>query len=140
MAHKKAGGSSRNGRDSAGKRLGIKADGKLHDIPIPVPMFSALAAGASDHVIVVTAGGKQRGDGDKLIGARAGGKAPLFAASYDFTRIFDLGSRFRDKGPEESQPEFLAFVAALKAAFGRMSGTLDVTDHGLAIWSTLEFK
>jgi large subunit ribosomal protein L27 len=27
MAHKKAGGSSRNGRDSAGKRLGIKAFG-----------------------------------------------------------------------------------------------------------------
>jgi len=27
MAHKKSGGSSRNGRDSAGKRLGIKAFG-----------------------------------------------------------------------------------------------------------------
>lgn len=27
MAHKKAGGSSRNGRDSAGRRLGIKAFG-----------------------------------------------------------------------------------------------------------------
>jgi len=27
MAHKKAGGSSRNGRDSAGKRLGIKRHG-----------------------------------------------------------------------------------------------------------------
>jgi large subunit ribosomal protein L27 len=27
MAHKKAGGSSRNGRDSAGKRLGLKASG-----------------------------------------------------------------------------------------------------------------
>lgn len=27
MAHKKAGGSSRNGRDSAGKRLGIKKSG-----------------------------------------------------------------------------------------------------------------
>ena len=27
MAHKRAGGSSRNGRDSAGKRLGIKAFG-----------------------------------------------------------------------------------------------------------------
>lgn len=27
MAHKKAGGSSRNGRDSAGKRLGLKAFG-----------------------------------------------------------------------------------------------------------------
>ena len=27
MAHKKAGGSSRNGRDSAGKRLGVKKYG-----------------------------------------------------------------------------------------------------------------
>ena len=27
MAHKKAGGSSRNGRDSAGKRLGVKLFG-----------------------------------------------------------------------------------------------------------------
>jgi large subunit ribosomal protein L27 len=27
MAHKKGGGSSRNGRDSAGKRLGVKAYG-----------------------------------------------------------------------------------------------------------------
>ena len=30
MAHKKAGGSSRNGRDTAGKRLGVKrSDGQL---------------------------------------------------------------------------------------------------------------
>ena len=33
MAHKKAGGSSRNGRDSAGKRLGIKAFGGERVIP-----------------------------------------------------------------------------------------------------------
>jgi len=33
MAHKKAGGSSRNGRDSAGKRLGIKAFGGEHVVP-----------------------------------------------------------------------------------------------------------
>ena len=33
MAHKKAGGSSRNGRDSAGKRLGIKTYGGEHVIP-----------------------------------------------------------------------------------------------------------
>ena len=33
MAHKKAGGSSRNGRDSAGKRLGIKAFGGEIVIP-----------------------------------------------------------------------------------------------------------
>jgi len=33
MAHKKAGGSSRNGRDSKGKRLGIKVFGGEHVIP-----------------------------------------------------------------------------------------------------------
>jgi len=33
MAHKKAGGSSRNGRDSAGKRLGIKIFGGEHVVP-----------------------------------------------------------------------------------------------------------
>ena len=33
MAHKKAGGSSRNGRDSRGKRLGVKAFGGERVIP-----------------------------------------------------------------------------------------------------------
>ena len=33
MAHKKAGGSSRNGRDSAGRRLGVKKSGGQHVIP-----------------------------------------------------------------------------------------------------------
>jgi large subunit ribosomal protein L27 len=33
MAHKKAGGSSRNGRDSAGKRLGLKKSGGQHVVP-----------------------------------------------------------------------------------------------------------
>ncbi len=33
MAHKKAGGSSRNGRDSAGQRLGIKLFGGQSAIP-----------------------------------------------------------------------------------------------------------
>ena len=32
MAHKKAGGSSRNGRDSAGRRLGVKKFGGQGDI------------------------------------------------------------------------------------------------------------
>ncbi len=32
MAHKKAGGSSRNGRDSAGQRLGVKKFGGEHVI------------------------------------------------------------------------------------------------------------
>ena len=33
MAHKKAGGSTRNGRDSAGRRLGVKKFGGEHVIP-----------------------------------------------------------------------------------------------------------
>ena len=33
MAHKKAGGSSRNGRDTAGRRLGVKLFGGQHAIP-----------------------------------------------------------------------------------------------------------
>ncbi len=33
MAHKKAGGSSRNGRDSAGRRLGVKKYGDQSVIP-----------------------------------------------------------------------------------------------------------
>lgn len=33
MAHKKAGGSSRNGRDSAGRRLGVKKFGGENVIP-----------------------------------------------------------------------------------------------------------
>ena len=32
MAHKKSGGSSRNGRDSAGRRLGVKKFGSEHVI------------------------------------------------------------------------------------------------------------
>jgi large subunit ribosomal protein L27 len=32
MAHKKAGGSSRNGRDSAGRRLGVKLFGGEHAV------------------------------------------------------------------------------------------------------------
>jgi large subunit ribosomal protein L27 len=33
MAHKKAGGSSRNGRDTAGRRLGVKKFGGEHVVP-----------------------------------------------------------------------------------------------------------
>ena len=33
MAHKKGGGSTSNGRDSAGRRLGVKKSGGAHVIP-----------------------------------------------------------------------------------------------------------
>lgn len=40
MAHKKAGGSSRNGRDSAGRRLGVKLFGGQ----IAIPAISSAAS------------------------------------------------------------------------------------------------
>ena len=36
MAHKKAGGSTRNGRDSAGRRLGVKLFGGQAAIPVNI--------------------------------------------------------------------------------------------------------
>jgi len=39
MAHKKAGGSSRNGRDSAGRRLGVKKFGGENVIPGNIRFF-----------------------------------------------------------------------------------------------------
>jgi len=54
MAHKKAGGSSRNGRDSAGKRLGVKrSDGQL------------VQAG---NIIVTQRGTKMRAGNNVLVG------------------------------------------------------------------------
>ena len=39
MATKKAGGSSKNGRDSAGRRLGVKKFGGEHVIPLEILLF-----------------------------------------------------------------------------------------------------
>jgi large subunit ribosomal protein L27 len=54
MAHKKAGGSSRNGRDSAGKRLGVKLYGG-----------QLVKAG---NIIVTQRGTKMRPGGNVLVG------------------------------------------------------------------------
>ncbi|OKL44335.1 50S ribosomal protein L27 [Pseudovibrio exalbescens] len=66
MAHKKAGGSSRNGRDSAGRRLGIKKFGGEAVIPgniIARQRGTTWHPGAGvgmgkDHTIFATAEGK----------------------------------------------------------------------------------
>ncbi len=66
MAHKKAGGSSRNGRDSAGRRLGVKLYGGQTAIPGNIivrqrgtTFFPGLGVGmGTDHTIFATAEGK----------------------------------------------------------------------------------
>jgi large subunit ribosomal protein L27 len=66
MAHKKAGGSSRNGRDSAGRRLGVKLFGGQAAIPGNIimrqrgtKMFPGEGVGMGvDHTIFATVEGK----------------------------------------------------------------------------------
>lgn len=66
MAHKKAGGSSRNGRDSAGRRLGVKLYGGQTAIPgniIVRQRGTEYHAGANvgmgtDHTLFATAAGE----------------------------------------------------------------------------------
>lgn len=66
MAHKKAGGSSRNGRDSAGRRLGVKKFGGEIVVPGNVLVRqrgTRFYAGAGvgmgkDHTLFATSGGK----------------------------------------------------------------------------------
>ncbi len=66
MAHKKAGGSSRNGRDSAGRRLGVKLFGGHAASPGNIiirqrgtKMFPGTGVGmGSDHTIFATVEGK----------------------------------------------------------------------------------
>jgi len=68
MAHKKAGGSSSNGRDSAGRRLGIKKYGGEFVVPGNIivrqrgtkvaPKFASANVGlGKDHTIFATAEG-----------------------------------------------------------------------------------
>ena len=66
MAHKKAGGSTRNGRDSAGRRLGVKLYGGQAAIPGNIiirqrgtKMFPGEGVGmGSDHTIFAKVEGK----------------------------------------------------------------------------------
>ena len=66
MAHKKAGGSSRNGRDSAGRRLGVKLYGGQSAIPGNIIVrqrgttwFPGAGVGmGTDHTIFATVEGK----------------------------------------------------------------------------------
>jgi large subunit ribosomal protein L27 len=66
MAHKKAGGSSRNGRDSAGRRLGVKRFGGEIVIPgniIVRQRGTRFHPGAGvgmgrDHTLFATSGGR----------------------------------------------------------------------------------
>ena len=85
MAHKKAGGSSRNGRDSAGRRLGIK---KFGGEKVTAGNIIARQRGTKwhpgdgvgmgrDHTIFATR------DGEVAFAARRGGRVYISVAPSD---------------------------------------------------------
>jgi len=122
------------------KSLALAADGKLHPASLPMPMPFAVSAGVGDRAIVMTSGDKSRPAAEKLLGARGGGKAPLFAMSYDLGKVMDLVMHSESMQlPEATDPEFVEIFGKLKSLFGYVAATIDVTDHGLAMWSTIEF-
>ena len=83
MAHKKAGGSSRNGRDSAGRRLGVKKFGGeqvIGGMILVRQRGTKFHAGrnvglGTDHTLFATAAGEvafeRKGDGRQYVSVRA---------------------------------------------------------------------
>ena len=72
MAHKKAGGSSRNGRDSAGKRLGVK-------------LFGGQTVNAGS--IIVTQRGTKMIPGDNVYAGRQHSLHAAVSAAQVFCRV-----------------------------------------------------
>jgi large subunit ribosomal protein L27 len=74
MAHKKAGGSSRNGRDSAGRRLGVKKFGSEAVVPGNIiirqrgtRVYPGTNVGiGKDHTLFALTGGRVRFHAGKL--------------------------------------------------------------------------
>jgi len=122
------------------KELGVAADGKMHDLQIPMPLPFPVAAGVGDRVIAVTAGTPRRAPTEKLLATHGGGKAPLLAVTYDFGKLADFMLQSMKTQSPAVDPMMLDTFQTMRAMLGRVSFTVDVTDRGLAFWSTLGFK
>lgn len=126
------------------KSLGIVSDGKLHDIQLPMPLPFVVSVGVGDRALVATTGAASRQSAERLLAAHGGGKVPLLAMSYDVGRFLDL--TMHSDGMRQASSADPALAATMQtmdkiaAVFGRTAGAIDVTDHGLALWSTVELK
>ena len=113
-------------------KLGIAADGTLHEIaaPFPLPFPLQLYAGVGPHALVIAAGPRSHDIAQRALAGHAA-KAPLFVASYDYPRLFALAAALSPVGSETD-----AFTRML----GRATMTMDIDDRGLAIWSDIELR
>lgn len=121
------------------KSFGITADGKLHDVSAEGLPF-AVAAGVGERLIVLTTGAQRRASAEKLLAAKTGVQAPLFALIYRVDKLVDLALRSGEMTQNPEAAELTAFMQQMPNLFTGLSVTIDVTDHGLAYWSTAELK
>lgn len=119
------------------KLLGLSSDGKLHAmgagmLPVKFPVNGGVGA----RNIVITSGTTTGPLGEKLLGARTGGKAPLYALSYDLGWLLDLALKNGMEGDANAREMAQAFRNLL----GPIVATLDVTDAGISGWSEIHLK
>lgn len=118
---------------------GIEANGKLKkiDLKLKDPKFPLDSyAGVGDRAIVWANGAKGRAIAEKVLGSTARGKAPLFVATLDYGRLFQLASQIPNM-PTGDQAELVKILGGM---LGRGTLSVDVTDAGLGFWSSIEFK
>lgn len=121
------------------RNLGIKADGKLHEIEIPGGFLPfEVHAGVGDAALVVTAGARGKKLGDKALGYSGGTAAPFLAGSIDYGKLLELTTQLGGtSGGDAVERELNEAMAKL---LGRTTFTIDASDHGLAWWFSMELK
>jgi hypothetical protein len=111
----------------------LAADGKLHPIPPdflpfrpPFPLF----AGASGAAVGFAAGPQSPARAERAMAATPA-PAPFFVIDADYGKLLELRAQLgTTRGMDAAQAKL----------YGRMHGTIDVTDRGLEARATFETK
>jgi hypothetical protein len=117
----------------------LNGTGSLHEIgagklPVPFKMYG----GVGDRAMVVGAGDKGKKLADRLIDVKGtGGKAPLFAMTYDYGKLIELVDKLDRHRDDDFGDQLNMAFAKL---FGRSVMTVDVTDKGVALWGSLDMR
>ncbi|MCW5806363.1 MAG: hypothetical protein KIT31_28620 [Deltaproteobacteria bacterium] len=133
------------------RRLDIKTDGSMHAIDAKLPVEFDLYAGVGSTALCTAAGKTGKSMANHALGARPG-KAPFFAASYDWGKYVDiyldiipereLHSDFDADSPRSHRERAMTMTAlrTMSRVLGRTTMTVDISDKGLAAWAAIETK
>jgi hypothetical protein len=119
------------------KLLGLTGDGKLHPLGAGMlPVTFPVAGGVGTRNVVITAGTTTAPLGEKLLAARGGGKAPLYAVSYDLGWLLELAAHEHPASDANERDVLEAF----RKIMGPVTGTVDVTAAGVSVSSEIRLK